>query len=168
MIWASRRRRRIITVALLLGLVVAAVIVSGTHSPRPGAGTSYTGTVVVQSPSGRVLARLPVGFAISHRGERVVGLTLRAGPPRACARTLPGRVVLAPVSTPVVGPDIFRLRTAILAAGPAAHRTRIGTLEVSGAFHLFGRVSGALAARYNTVALRGCDARGGFIGHAAS
>ena len=163
MVWAAPRRRRLITLGLLFGLVVIAAVLSGTHGTRPAAGTRYAGNVVVQAASGQVIAHLPVGFAISERGGRVVGLTLPLGPPRACRRALPGAVTLAPVDARIVAPDIFRLRTTILAgARRGDRRARIGTLEMSGAFGSFGRVSGALATRYVDPGLAGCGARGGF------
>lgn len=161
MLWASPRRRLPLTLALLAGLAVIAVVLSRGTGSRPEAGATYTGTVYVETPAGRITQKLPISFGIDRAGNRVGAFRISGRLPAACPESKLGPLVVLPASGPIRGASRFEVNLAVRSGTPGS-TGRIGTLEISGIFHSLHREGGAVATRYSTPRLRGCDADGGY------
>ncbi|WP_249010124.1 hypothetical protein [Conexibacter sp. DBS9H8] len=164
MLWVSAKRRLPLTIALLIGLIVLGTAISRGHGPRPSAGATYTGTVVLVTRSGQVRRRLPLSFSISADGRRVGAIRFPAGLPTRCPGTIAGTISHQPAVTPLRAPSRFVVSLTIRSAVAAL----LGHLELSGVFHTFGRADGAVATTFTAAGLRDCGTGGGYVARAGA
>jgi hypothetical protein len=159
-LWVSAKRRLPLTIALLLGLIVLGVAVGHAHGPRPSAGATYTGTVVLVTRTGQIRRRLPLGFSVSADGRRIGAIRFPDGLPSICPQTVAATISHRPGVTALRESSRFLVTLTIHAAslsGPP-----LGKLQLSGVFHSFGRVDGAVATTFTTRGLRHCGTGGGY------